>query len=112
MRLFYNGHQIFNILYSLKLQHHYIGHFMPFLVYVPFSREGTKESIKEFSDYYHSLSKFITFPPSFSDSHKAVQDNILFFFFFFFFLVEGGHLQKLEEPAFPLKIKQLVKIKP
>ena len=43
MSLVYNGYQIFNILYSLKLQCYYICHFMPFLVYIPFSEEGTKE---------------------------------------------------------------------
>lgn len=42
MWVFYNGYQIFSMLYSLKLQCH-ICHSMPFLVYMPFSREGTKE---------------------------------------------------------------------
>lgn len=61
MRVFYNGYQIFNILHSLKLQCHYICHFMPFLVDMPFSREGTKGVVKLlllFSVKIHHIASF------------------------------------------------------
>lgn len=75
---------------------------------MPFPREDTKEKIREFKNYYYYyLSKFITFLLCSLTATKLYKETLSLFWG-----RDGAHLWKLEEPALPLKIKQLMKIEP
>lgn len=74
------------MLYSWKLQCHYMCHFMPLLVYMPFSREGTKNKshfkIIIIIIFCQNSSYFLLCSQTVTDLHWIEKKKVSFFFLF------------------------------